>query len=337
MDALVLAAGFEDRAFHLLRHGAFDQSAYCLIIRYINDISENSLVFDEYLALAKRNFSEDRILVLELNTDNIEKFAQELDEMVSKLPPEVKRIAIDVSGMTSYAACLCLKSIRGHRPLERQRVIYSSAEEYVPSEGEYSELIKRTSDPDISYLPKSMAMEMSENLVLEAFSGHRSGESRSCLAIFAGYEVHRSGGAIDAINPSLLLLLYGVPGNPRHGWRADFSKKLHSKFESTRRCATEDVSTLFIQESLDILEEYYDHLIDDYDLVIAPVCSKMHAVASYIFWERYGEVQLSFPMPIGYDVENRPRGVGNVYCADLYERRTLFRGVASHLENLDEN
>lgn len=328
MDAIILAAGFEDRAFHVLRHGVFQPSAYCILIRYINDISENSATFEKYFNLAQSKFSNENILVVDLNTDAVETFAADIDRVVSKLPLEVRRIAIDVSGMTSYAVCLCLKSVRSYRALYKQRVIYSSADEYVPSEEEYLSLSDRTAESEISYVPKSMAMEMSENLVLEAFSGHRSGENRACLAIFAGYEVHRSSGAIDAINPSLLLLLYGMPGEKRHSWRTDFSKRLHSKFESTRRCATEEVSTLSPQESLDVLEEYYNYLIDDFDLVIAPICSKMHAVAAYMFWERYGEVQLSFPMPIGYDVDNRPRGVGGVYYSDLYEKRTLFRRVS---------
>lgn len=332
MDAIIVAAGFEDRAFHVLRHGVFQPSSYCILLRYVNDISQNSVVFEDYLELAKSKFSDENIVIVDLNTDAVEKFASELDRAISKLPPEVQRIAIDVSGMTSYAACLSLKSARTHRALYKQRVIYTSADEYVPSEEEYRSLSGRNAEPEITYVPKSMAMEMSENLVLEAFSGHRSGENRACLAIFAGYEVHRSSGAIDAINPSLLLLLYGVPGDHRHSWRTDFSKRLHTKFETTRRCATEEVSTLSPQEGIDILEEYYNYLIDDFDLVIAPICSKMHAVAAYMFWERYGEVQLSFPMPIGYDVGNRPRGVGSVYYSDLYEKRTLFRGVPNLAE-----
>ncbi len=50
----------------------------------------------------------------------------------------------------------------------------------------------------------------------------------------------------------------------------------------------------------------------------------MNSVAAYMFWERYGEVQLTFPLPIGYDPENGPSGVDKTYCLELRARRGLM-------------
>lgn len=164
--------------------------------------------------------------------------------------------------------------------------------------------------------------------MLQSFSGHRSKEGVSCLAVFAGYEVHRTAGVIDNINPSMLLLLYGKPGDEKLRWRLDLSRSLHRKFESTRRTAVEEVSTLHLNESIEVLELYYQYLFEDYDFTIAPVCSKMQVVATFLFWERYREVQLVFPLPIGYATELSPKGVGRTFITELEPRNSLYRQVS---------
>jgi hypothetical protein len=323
LDVFVLAMGFEDRAFEILKEAKFRDDAMCICIRYVNSVAGNDLVRQKYMNVLQEKFSRSNVVEVPLEEGKVEKFAEDLKVALSEVNIERQQFGIDVSGMTSYAICLALKSVREVRPFRKLSVFYTSAKEYEPDKGDY-ELLKQKLGSEIDYLPKSMALEMSDNLVVDAFSGHRSGDGKACLALFAGYEVHRSSGTIDATNPSLLLLMYGDPGDGTLSWRLDLSKRLHAKFEKNRRCATEVVSTLQLQQSLDVLEQYYNFLIDDHDLIIAPVCSKMHSVAAYLFWEKYGEIQLTFPLPIGYNPEHRPRGVGSTYSVELYASRTLL-------------
>lgn len=308
----------------MVNKGHFKSGASCILIRYSNDADYFVRVFEKYYSIATEKFLIGDIYVVDLTASDPQRFNRDLSTAISNLPPHLRRIGIDVSGMASYLTCLVLKLVREHRSFEKQNIFYTSAFSYVPSEVDYRRLVENQSG-DIEYLPPSMALEMSENLILDDFSGHQSGEAKACLVVFAGYEVHRSSGTIDATNPSLLLLFYGRPGDSSLDWRLDLSRKLHAKFERGRRCGAEIVSTLQVQESIDKLEEYYNYIIDDHDLIISPICSKMHTVASYLFWERYGEVQLSFPLPIGYDPTNRPQGVAKIYSLELYEQRVLFR------------
>lgn len=299
LDVIVLAAGFEDRAFELIAKGRFSSHARCVLIRYNNAIPENVAAFERFQSEVSKKFSQDSIYILDLSTRLVAKFEEEIRTLFSTFPPDLRRIAIDVSGMTSYLICIALKYAREFRPYEKQTVFYTSAVNYTPDKKQYQELVSKLGE-DIEYLPPAMALEMSENLVLDSFGGHQSGQGKTCLIVFAGYEVHRSTGTIEATNPSSLLLFYGDPEDSRLKWRLEFSKRLHAKFEKSRRCGTETVSTLQPQQSLDLLEQYYEYLIDDFDVIISPICSKMHTVATFLFWERYGEVQLSFPLPIGY-------------------------------------
>lgn len=331
IDLLILAGGFEERALKVIEGAQFHDQAHCLIIRYAHTSTNSEDLFEKYLRAARRFLPADRIHTVDLTGADIGPFIDEFSKVLAGLPRDVRAVAVDISGMPSYLVCSVLKIVRLHRSRETQAVIYTSAIEYNPTFAEYEDLT-RNAPEEIDLVPRALSLEMSDNLVPDVFSGYRSQAGKTCLVIFAGYEVHRAAGVLDAVNPSLLLLMYGQPGNPALDWRLDLSRRLHKKFERGRRTSTEVVSTLEVAESIEMLETYYNNLIDDYDLVIAPISSKMHSVAAYLFWERYGEVQLIFPIPIGYDPANCPQGAGTTYQLVLNPRRTLFKSEATRDE-----
>ncbi|MDR6626203.1 hypothetical protein [Caulobacter segnis] len=324
VDALIVAGGFEERAFKVLEEARFHPDAHCVIIRYANNVLNNRTHFVRYLTEARKKLAEERIHVVTLRDTDIAGFSADFNKALANLPRDVRAMAVDISGMPAYLICTVLRILREHRSRERQTILYTSAQDYTPTRAEYDRIIADAHE-EIELVPRSMVLEMGDNLVLDAFSGYRSQAGKTCLVIFAGYDPHRTAGVLDAVNPALLLLLYGKPGNPELAWRLDLSQRLHKKFERGRRTATEIVSTLEVSESLETLEEYYNYLIDDYDLVIAPISSKMDTLATYLFWERYGEVQLTFPIPIGYNPDNCPQGASTTYQMVLEPRRSLFR------------
>ncbi|HBS27001.1 MAG TPA: hypothetical protein DD827_07735 [Gammaproteobacteria bacterium] len=322
-DAFIVAAGFEDRSKHILVEGKFAPGCFCILIKFKNDIAINKPTGQSYELLARKKFGPNyRSIDLEYN--EAEQFQIGLKERLLSLPKSVSKIAIDVSGLPTYAVFAVLNAVREVRPYDTHFVLYTSAISYLPSELEYQTLVEN-SGSEIDYLPKAMALEMDENLNFEPFRGYRTGGGNSCLALFAGYEAHRSTGVIEEINPTMLLLIYGEPPGPEKAWRLDMAQRLHRKFETTRRCAIETVSTLEVEESLDLLENYYEYLIDDYDLTISPVCSKMQSLAAFLFWERYPEVQITFPLPIGYDPERRPTGISTAYYTRLPPRLSFAK------------
>jgi len=329
-DLFLLAGGFEDRAFAALSRGQLRAEAHCVIVRFINEVPNNRAVFLRYLAEARKHLDDSHIHIVGLKGSDIEAFNVDLSAALAALPRDIRSVTIDVSGMPAHLICSVLRIVREHRSREKQVILYTSAREYTPTRAEYDQIGGGPQD-DIELVPRSLALEMSDNLIPDAFKGYRSQAAKACLVIFAGYEVHRAAGVIDAINPSLLLLLYGRPGDPTLAWRLELSTRLHKKFERGRKTAVEVVSTLSVAESLATLERYYNFLIDEYDLVIAPISSKMETVAAYLFWERYGETQLIFPIPIGYDPANCPQGASTTYQLVLDPRRTLFKAESGSL------
>lgn len=324
-ELLILAAGFEDRAFEFISKTKFSSKANCILVRFDFDIKGNKDIQLKFEQQIDSKFSKDRVFRIEINQSAPQLFEKQLKDVLPKISPFSGETWIDISGLPTHAICSTLRLSRNYFPKREQVIVYTSAKNYFPTYDEYQKLKSSLSNGVVEFLPPTMALEMSEVLMLEGFSGHRSKEGVSCLAVFAGYDVDRSSGVIESINPSTLLLLYGAPGGNDIEWRLDLSKNLHRRFESTRKAASEVVSTLNPQESIDILEEYYECLFEDYDFTISPVCSKMQTVATYLFWEKYKEVQLVFPMPIGYSIDRSPQGVGETYLTYLHPKNVLFR------------
>lgn len=326
LDLLVLSAGFEERATAVISGGSFGQDARCLIVEHRT--SRNDGVAERYRKLVGERFASGHVMTVELDHDDPRRFEGDIQRKLVTLPRECRQVGVDISGLPGHAICSALKAVRDVMPMEEQAVFYTAAQEYNPDHATYLEMV--ASDPaEIELLPKSMALEMADNLILDSFAGYRSQSAKACLALFAGYEAHRSTGVVEAVNPALLILLYGRPGDEGLAWRLDLSRRLHRKFEKGRPTAVEVVSTLHLAEALEKLEAYYAFLVDDYDLVISPVSSKMHSVAAFLFWEKYREVQLTFPVPIGYDPARRPKGIGKTYSVRLGPRLPLFRaGIA---------
>lgn len=318
---VVVPAGFEDRAFRFLSEATFSNDSICILYKFVAD---NENVLEKYQSTANNKFNRTNIYYVELDLNKAKDFERSLSDLLKKLPRVNGETWVDISGMPTFVICSTLRVLRDFYPSREQTLVYTAASDYFPTQKEYLNL-KSKHKTGVEFLPKSMAREMSEVLLLEGFSGHRSKNGVSCLVVFAGYDAHRSAGVIESVNPSALLLLYGDPGDESLGWRLDLSKQLHSKFESTRKTATEDVSTLQINDSLQVLEEYYEYLYEDFDLTISPICSKIQVVSTYLFWEKYPEVQLVFPLPIGYSMDRKPMGCGNTYVAKLPAKNSLYR------------
>lgn len=321
---IVLSAGFEDRAREFISKISLDKNATIVLVKFENDIDGNDRIYEEYLRNVVNQVAEDSIATVVLDQSCPRDYSVDLEAALRKMPREINQIWLDISGMPSHAVCASLQVVRAYKPSYPINVIYTSAQTYHPSKSEF-EILKDKQAEGIEYLPSSLAREMSENLILSNFSGQRTNEGQSCLALFAGYEVHRSAGVIENVNPSMLLLLYGKPEGEGLEWRLDLSRQLHQRFEKTRKSAVEEVSTLYLKEALEYLDQYYEYIYDEYDLTIAPVCSKMNAVAAYLFWEMYREVQLIFPLPIGYATDKKAECVGQTYITILEPKSSLFR------------
>lgn len=101
--------------------------------------------------------------------------------------------------------------------------------------------------------------------------------------------------------------------------------KIHEQVSKSCPTATDSVSTLNLWDALELLNRFYEYLFVDHSIAVSPICSKMQAVASYLFWERYRDVQLIFPLPVNYLPSRFSSGVRNTFSVLLPTPSELSR------------
>ncbi|MBT3055801.1 MAG: hypothetical protein KME69_13120 [Candidatus Thiodiazotropha sp. (ex Codakia orbicularis)] len=323
---VVITSGFEDRAKNILTKLNLRKHNIIVLIYYKSKVKENNEAhrwFKDYLL--DNNYTK-KILEIPFSITSARDFEREFSNKLRNITPKHgKTIYFDVSGLPMHGMCIVMKSLRDVFPYHGIKILYTTAEDYFPTKSEYEKIAKREVGNAIDLIPPSMSTEMSDNLILDSFSGFRSKEISTCLLVFAGYEVHRAEGAVDHVNPSKLVLVYGRPGDEKLKWRLEMSERSHRNLQKSRVTSIEQVSTLDIGESIELIEEYYNMLFDDHNLVIAPICSKMQTIASYLLWEKYRDIQLVFPLPIKYLPSRFSKGIAisyEAYIPGAQERTT---------------
>jgi hypothetical protein len=287
---LIVAAGFETRARRVLEILESELPQRIILVRYSPALNEDEDNFKRMLRLASER--NDAVEIVTINPRRPDEYLNVLRAALLRWRPDAAgTVWVDVSALPMQGICSTLAAVRETLPNLGVRVMYTEARKYFPSKAEAA----AAEGKPLS----AMSQEMATNLIPKHFGGSSSAVS-TCLIVFAGYEKHRSFGVVDELNPSKLVLMFGRPGNEQLAWRLSWSQKLHAELVGRCPTATEIVSTLDPIQSIRLLNTYYSFLFADHNIAVAPICSKMQCVASYLFWERYRDVQLVFPLPVTY-------------------------------------
>lgn len=291
-DVLVLAAGFEARARRMLELMEGRVPKKVVAVHYpTGGIAQNDETF-EYVKSALRE-SDAVVVEVRLDATRPDEYSDAVKEVFYAWRPDTTgEIWIDISALPMQGICATLAAVREVMPGVTCRVVYTEARVYYPT----SDQVKVDTG---GHAPEALSKEMSTNLIPKRFGG-ASSEVLTCLIVFAGYEAHRSYGVVDELNPSKLVLVYGRPVRADLEWRLSWSSGIHQELKKARPTAEEIVSTLDPLETLVLLSRYYDYLFADHNVAVSPICSKMQCIGCYLFWERFRDVQLVFPLPITY-------------------------------------
>jgi hypothetical protein len=314
-DLLFITAGYEDRSLAFLKGLSREHIQKLSLIHYVKSMKENEEAFAESISILRDSGVDKHVVPIGFENKKLDKFVKDIKTQAFGYDPKI--IWADISGLTASGICCLLFAIRSRWPFAAVKLIYTEALDYYPSDKELESLFCTKETNSLETLPPSLSMEISEMIIPDAFSGVPFPKRPTCLVLFAGYEKHRSVGVIESINPSRLVIVYGKPPDPAKGKRLKLSKRLHETLLNDTIRAEEIVSTLDINESIQLLSEYYYYLYDDHNICISPLCSKMQAVATYLFWERYKDVQLVFSLPVHYLPQRASKGVGKVFEVNL--------------------
>ena len=311
----ICCAGYEERALHSAKIVGRPNAARLFVIRLVGGDAANEAAFSAAQAHFGGLADEE---VIDYDLARIPSAGQELNRVFSKVVlPHHQRIYVDISGLPGHGICQLLFALRERFRSNDIVCIYTAASEYYPQKHEYIKSLTPEGELEADALPDSLTYEASDNLILPAFQGFSVKQEKTCLFLLAGFEKHRSVTVVESINPTRLVLIYGTPPSEELRWREELSRKLHADLFTNVPRAEESVMTLDIPGLCNVLEEYYSMLYDEMSVVLCPINSKLQTVASYLFWERYRDVQLCFPLPVQYLPSRSSLGHGSIFSFSL--------------------
>jgi hypothetical protein len=319
---LICCAGFEVRSLAFLRRLRKNlcKIDYIVQIKYISQKVDNDANYELMKKEIARIYSNKPDIV-EVDNDKPQQAFDSVRRRVinvgSKWPSG--QAIIDISGMTHLLAMACLDGCVSAGL--RVSVVYTEAETYYPLKSEQLKLVRAWKAQDYQTAEKylqSTALK-SVDIVPEMQGNFRPGKPL-CLFVFAGYEPNRLEGLVNAYAPGALIVIYGKSPHSRTlNWRTKLSKDLHRDLFRGWLMREIETSTLNVHAVLNTLETEFQAVGFRYDVAITPHCSKMQAIALYLFWRKHPEVQIVFTSPVRFNAKHYSRGSGRTFEFPLQE------------------
>jgi hypothetical protein len=286
-------------------------------LRYKSQEEENASNFNR-LKLRVKEIINSEPAVVDINADKPIQSYLDIKSKIGDIASQInyKVAYIDISAMTHLWALSVIHSSLTNG--FRTAVIYTEARSYFPPKREENKIIKiwrqRQYDEVVRYLQSAGLKSVN---ILQEFGGNFRPGKPTCLIIFAGYEPNRIEGLVDSYAPGALILLYGRSPHEYMRSRVKFSKELHKDLLSKWSVRETEVSTLYVDEIVTVLEDELRVIQDYYDIAITPQCSKMQGVAIYLFWRRHPEVQIVLTSPVRFNPSRYSRGAKNTYIYEI--------------------
>jgi hypothetical protein len=290
-DALILCAGFEDRALSTLKQQIMSGNSGFAVFafRYLPYVKENK--FEEIKELCEKN----AINMVELIYDR-QNPAGSCDKIISLLNGVDGRIYIDISAMSRLLIVQIIVSLfRSSHGFENVVILYTEASEYPPEEEEVRSAIAKIGSDSV-YRTMFISSGVLEVTVVPELSSVSLLGQPIRLVTFPSFNTDQLATLRGELQPSSFSFIHGIPHLPENAWRLNAIKKLNHIEEILQR---EDMnaSTLDYRETLDrLLEIYSKHGVME-RIILSPIGSKMQSVAVGLFKAFIDEIQIVYPTP----------------------------------------
>lgn len=295
-DIFIVAASFEERSNGLQYYLKANYKCKRGII-YIN---EDNLNYETNLGIIKETLerkSDENIVILWSNHRNIEKKNRAMLEIVNcckeYIKNEVVNITIDITCFSRIDLIILLDYITSHIKNSNVKIIYLVPEKH----------------------GKWLSRGYSEICNIIGFPGVFDASKPTALVVLSGFEAERPLNFIDVYEPDRIFLGIGNPAVfDEFGERNYLIQK--SLLDLSNVCEFE-FSARSIDECLHSLECVIAKEMDNYNLVIAPLSTKMTTVASFLFAKKHPEVQLAYCFPQEYNIKDYSLGIKQLFIDSI--------------------
>lgn len=295
-DIFIIAASFEERGTAVVSYLKDDYKCKNAIIYY----NEDNCNYSKNLALIKEHLkqrSENELVVKEGSHRNIQKkneIMTEIAEYCKKhVSEETANIAVDITSFSRIDLIILLDYLVSYIENVKIKLIYVSPEGH----GEW------------------LSKGYSEISNIAGFCGGFDVLKPTALIILSGFEKERPMNLIEAYEPQEVFLGFSNPAvQEAFGERNANSQAELSNFPNVQQF---NFSARDIKECCDNIEGIIKEKIIDYNIVLAPLCTKLTAVACFLLAKKYPEIQLVYCYPQEYNYETYSIGMSKLFVEYL--------------------
>lgn len=241
-------------------------------------------------------------ILFESKHRNIEEKLKKIAGITSLLEETAKReggincIAVDATCFTRIDLLIILDHLYDHFPKTIIRIIYTRPEDHA------KDWLTRGYSGIDSIL---------------GFAGRFDYLKKNILVILSGFEEERPRNFIDEYEADLIL--FGSSSN--NPTKLEFGERTKAIQEQFLRYEDNVIPFSFAANSIygcfhdmeTVLAPYWS----DYNIVIAPLCTKLSVVATFLLAKKYPQIQLAYCYPKEYNWKNYSTGMEEVYIEDI--------------------
>lgn len=313
-DALVVAAGFEDRAVEVFNRTIEqgNRGFKVIVIDYAPIIDSNKL--EEITRACKSKTISYSILTYDRRAP-----AGIGDQVINHTDQDVNRIFIDVSAMSRLLIVQLISAFgTSHLGLEKINVLYSEAMKYPPDEAHFKSEVRKRNENGF-YRALFLSWGVYEVISVPELSSITFPGQLTRLIAFPSFNVDQLAAICAEIQPHYISLIHGKPPLPENAWRLDAIKELNcTNFPYAKQCEDFYTSTLDYYQTFQAILGIYskNSLLDK--IVVAPTGSKMQAVSIGLIKCFFEDVHVVYPITRTFAPPNQyTEGVRNVYQLPL--------------------
>lgn len=267
--------GLEERVLGIFREGGMHADEYLLFINeefeehesvktYKKEITEKYLAGKNYKIL-KVSYYDPFVIIREFNKFRIE---ENLDFQQDKI-----KVTLDISTFNRQNLLVMLRLLRKILNVHDIEIIYT--------------------------IPKEVNQEVSKGSAgfsnIPFFDGNFSIEKKKLLILLMGYEVDRPLLLWQELEPSRVILAEGVEPTAEN-----FYKKNRAAVEELHKFGRSEVMPICANDpykARDQLSKIFKKELENYNIFVSPLNTKLQVVGLYLAWENNPDVQIVITFP----------------------------------------
>jgi len=229
--------------------------------------------------------------------------------------PGAQEVILDISAMTKFLSLVCLCALADFAG--SVRIVYSEAEDYVPTQPEYEE-----SKTDMSLQAKFPSRGVQLIARARCLSSIRMQGQPVTLVAFTSFNEQLVRHMLGTISPHRLAFINGRPPREDYEWREQATQEIHqplieqhpsdNALDKNRRL-TRVASTLDYRETIARLEEIYSAFGSHERMIVAATGSKMQTVGLFFTKVLHPDIHVEYPTPDSYFVKGMSTGIRKVH------------------------